>query len=68
MEAGGGLYNAFFNLPTHLLNGINLNRSFNQTDVFPTVLEIAGLICRGESGDGNVIVRDRQDFGRKADL
>lgn len=53
MEAGGGLYNAFFNLPTHLLNGINLNRSFNQTDVFPTVLEIAGFdLPRRKAGMG----------------
>ena len=53
VEAGGGLYNAFFNLPTHLLNGINLNRSFNQTDVFPTVLEIAGFdLPRRKAGMG----------------
>ncbi len=43
VQAGGGLYNAFFNLPSNLKQNINVNRSFNQIDIFPTVLEIAGF-------------------------
>lgn len=43
VQAGGGLYNAFFNLPPNLKQNINVNRSFNQIDIFPTVLEIAGF-------------------------
>ena len=43
VQAGGDLYNAFFNLPPNLKQNINVNRSFNQIDIFPTVLEIAGF-------------------------
>ncbi len=43
VQVGGGLYNAFFNLPTNLKQNININRKFNQIDVFPTILEIAGF-------------------------
>ena len=43
VEIGGGLYNAFFNLPEYLKKEINTNRRFNQIDVFPTILEIAGF-------------------------
>ena len=43
VQAGGGLYNAFFNLPPDLKRNIDINRRFNQIDVFPTVLEIAGF-------------------------
>lgn len=40
---GGDLYNAFFNLPERFLYHLNLNRRFNQIDMFPTILEIAGF-------------------------
>ncbi len=43
VKPGGGLYNAFFNLPSNLYDKLNVNRSFNQIDVFPTILEIAGF-------------------------
>ena len=37
------LYNAFFNLPDNLKQNLNINRTFNQTDMFLTMLEIAGF-------------------------
>ncbi len=42
VEAGGGLYNAFFNLPERVKENLNIERTFNQIDVFPTILEIMG--------------------------
>lgn len=44
VSVGGGLYNAFFNLPEYLTENLNVVRSFNQIDVFPTVLEIMGFV------------------------
>jgi len=40
---GGGIYNAFFNLPKELLENLNTHRTFNQIDMFPTLLEIMGF-------------------------
>ena len=37
------LFNAFYNLPKELVENINLERSFNQVDMAPSVLEIAGV-------------------------
>ena len=37
------LYNAFFNLPEDLKKDLNINRKFNQIDMAPTLLEIAGV-------------------------
>ena len=37
------LYNAFFNLPDNLKQNLNINRTFNQTDMFLTMLEITGF-------------------------
>lgn len=39
---GGGVYNAFFNLPERLKSKIDVNRIFNQVDMMPTILEIMG--------------------------
>ncbi len=36
------IYNAFYNLPEDLANGLNVQRTFNQIDMFPTILEIMG--------------------------
>lgn len=53
VEVGGGLYNAFFNLPEYLRKEIDTNRKFNQIDVFPTILEIAGFeLPWGKAGVG----------------
>ena len=63
VQAGGGLYNAFFNLPPNLKQNINVNRSFNQIDIFPTVLEIAGFtLPYGKAGVGVSL------FSKKATL
>ncbi len=40
---GGNLYNAFYNLPKDLSKNFNPNRTFNQIDLFPTILEILGF-------------------------
>ncbi|MBR5598519.1 MAG: sulfatase-like hydrolase/transferase, partial [Alphaproteobacteria bacterium] len=37
------LYNAFFNVPKELEEGLNLDRTFNQVDIAPTLLELAGV-------------------------
>jgi len=37
------LYNAFFNLPENLIENLDTNRTFNQTDMFLTMLEIMGF-------------------------
>ena len=37
------LYNAFFNLPDELKKNLELKRVFNQIDLAPSVLEIAGV-------------------------
>ncbi len=42
VKPGGGVYNAFFNLPENLKNNLNTNRMFNHIDLFPTILEIMG--------------------------
>lgn len=43
IKPGAKIYNAFFNLPPELKNNLNLNRTFNQIDMFPTILEIMGF-------------------------
>lgn len=43
IKPGGGLYNTFFNLPESLKKDVNVNRRFNQVDMFPSILEIAGF-------------------------
>lgn len=40
---GEKIYNAFFNLPENLKSDVNVYRSFNQIDMFPTILEIMGF-------------------------
>lgn len=40
---GGNLYNAFYNLPKDLRKNFNPNRTFNQIDLFPTILKILGF-------------------------
>jgi phosphoglycerol transferase len=42
VKTGAKIYNAFFNLPENLTKNLNTNRTFNQIDIFPTVLEIMG--------------------------
>jgi phosphoglycerol transferase len=37
------LYNAFFNLPERLKNNFNVNKTINQLDMAPSILEIAGV-------------------------
>lgn len=37
------IYNAFFNLPEELTTNLNTKRTFNQIDMFPTILEIMGF-------------------------
>lgn len=37
------LYNAFFNLPERLVKNLNTNRTFNQMDMYLTMLEIMGF-------------------------
>lgn len=44
INVGGGLYNAFFNVPARLRENADVMRRFNQIDIFPTVLEIMGLV------------------------
>ena len=36
------VYNAFINVPLSLQATVNKNRTFNQVDLFPTILELAG--------------------------
>ena len=43
VQPGDGIYNAFFNLPEKLTQNLNLHRTFNQIDMFPTLLEIMGM-------------------------
>ena len=42
VKPGGYIYNAFFNLPEGLKENLNIHRTFNQIDMFPTLLEIMG--------------------------
>ena len=37
------LYNAFYNLPPRLLTDLNTNRTFNQMDMYVTMLDILGF-------------------------
>ena len=37
------LYNAFFNVPEDLKKNLNVDRRFNQVDMAPTLLELAGV-------------------------
>lgn len=43
VQPGGGLYNAFFNLPKDMVDGVEAERAFNQIDMFPTFLDIMGF-------------------------
>ena len=53
VQPGGDLYNAFFNLPKRLENKLNINRSFNQIDLFPTILDMRGVnLVDGKAGVG----------------
>lgn len=42
VKTGAKIYNAFFNLPDKLKQNIKKERTFNQIDMFPTLLEIMG--------------------------
>lgn len=57
-RAGEELYNAFYNLPDRLSGNLNINRAFNQIDMFPTILEIAGfnLDIRGGVLEGRCLL------------
>ncbi|MBR5598518.1 MAG: sulfatase-like hydrolase/transferase [Alphaproteobacteria bacterium] len=43
VSIGGDVYNAFFNLPDELKKDVNLDRTFNQIDMFATILDIIGV-------------------------
>lgn len=50
---GGKIYNAFFNLPENLLKDLDVHRTFNQIDMFPTILNIMGYdVPDGKAGVG----------------
>lgn len=56
----GGIYNAFFNLPRKIkTQNFTHNRKFNQIDMFPTLLEIAGIVLQNrKAGIGVSIFAD----------
>jgi len=63
---GGGLYNAFFNLPKRLKAVKNINRKFNQIDVFPSLLEIAGFdLPKRKAGLGTSLFADDKTLAEK---
>jgi hypothetical protein len=63
------LYNAFFNLPEELKKGVNKKREFNQIDLAPSVLEIAGVVLDSRKyGTGVSIFSDKKTLAEKISL
>lgn len=63
------LYNAFFNLPEELKKGVNKKREFNQIDLAPSVLEIAGVVLDSRKyGTGVSIFSDKKTLAEKINL
>ena len=63
------LYNAFFNLPEELKKEVNKKREFNQVDLAPSVLEIAGVVLDGRKyGTGVSIFSDKKTLAEKINL
>lgn len=63
---GGGIYNAFFNLPQNLKKNLNVNRTFNQIDMFPTILNIMGAeLQNGKAGVGASLFSNTETIAEK---
>ena len=63
---GGGLYNVFFNLPN--ADTVNKHRSFNQIDMFPTIMEIAGFdVPNHQAGMGTSLLADTRTLAERFD-
>ena len=66
IETGGKIYNAFFNLPDRLKENINEKRTFNQIDVFPTILEIMGFdLEHKQAGVGVSLFSDKKTIAER---
>lgn len=66
VAVGGGLYNAFFNLPDYLEKNLKKERTFNQIDIFPTLLEIMGAnLEKGKAGVGTSLFSDNKTIAER---
>ena len=62
------LYNAFFNLPENLKFNLDKKRTFNQIDVFPSILDILGVETKnGKAGVGTSIFSKNKTIAEKYD-
>ena len=60
------LYNAFFNLPENLTNNLNKSRTFNQIDIFATILDILGVdLPNGKAGLGTSLFSEEKTLAEK---
>lgn len=66
VRPGGGIYNAFFNLPERMKKNLNTNRTFNQIDLFPTILEIMGADIKDhKAGMGTSLFSDKKTLAEE---
>lgn len=66
VRTGAKIYNAFFNLPDYLPKDVNTHRTFNQIDMFPTVLEIMGYqLPNRKAGMGTSLFAKSQTLAEK---
>ncbi len=75
VEIGGDIYNAFFNVPERLKEGIDLKREFEQIDMFPTILDIMGVELEdGRAGVGvslfskNKTIAERYQYNKQKEM
>ncbi len=60
------IYNAFFNLPDNLVENLDTNRTFNQIDMFPTILDIMGSeLNDGQAGLGVSLFSNKKTIAEK---
>jgi len=66
VKTGAKIYNAFFNLPNKLKQNVNTNRTFNQIDMFPTLLEIMGYdLPERKAGMGTSLFSDKKTLAER---
>lgn len=66
VKTGAKIYNAFLNLPDKLKQGINTERTFNQIDMFPTILEIMGYeLPKRKAGVGVSLFSDEKTLAER---
>ncbi len=66
VKTGAKIYNAFFNLPDNLKQDVKKERTFNQIDMFPTLLEIMGYeLPERKAGVGVSLFSDKKTLAER---